>query len=83
MESGEHYKKLEIFLNFNSALMNFIYALISLGLFFVVSILFMYLTISGDLNYFLTQLKWFLRITTPLFIVFIFYLGKKDRQRKE
>jgi len=43
----------------------------------------MYLTIKGELNAFLNQLKWFLRITTPLFIIFIFYLGKKDRQIKE
>ena len=43
----------------------------------------MYLTIKGGLDAFLYQLKWFLRVTTPLFIIFIFYLGKKGRQIKE
>ena len=58
------------------------YALIIFGSFFVVSTLFMYLMISDGLDQFLIQLKWFLRITTPLFIIYIFYLGKSDRERK-
>ena len=45
--------------------------------FFVVTTLFIYLMLSGDLDKFLLQLKWFMRITFPLFVIFLFYLGIK------
>ena len=53
------------------------YTAIIFGLFSFMSILFMYLMLSGNWNEFIFQLKWFLRITTPIFIVYLFYLGNK------
>ena len=53
------------------------YALITFGSFFIVTTLFIYLMILGDLDSFLIQLKWFMRITFPLFVIFLFYLGMK------
>ena len=53
------------------------YTLIILGLFFIVSSASMYLMISGNWSDFIFQLKWFLRIATPIIIVYLFYLGTK------
>jgi len=53
------------------------YALITFSSFFIVTTLFIYLMILGDLDSFLIQLKWFMRITFPLFVIFLFYLGIK------
>jgi hypothetical protein len=53
------------------------YALITFSSFFIVTTLFVYLMILGDLDSFLVQLKWFMRITFPLFVIFLFYLGMK------
>ncbi len=57
--------------------MNTKYALIIFSSFFVVTTLFIYLMLSGELDKFLLQLKWFMRITFPLFVIFLFYLGMK------
>ena len=53
------------------------YVLITFSSFFIVTTLFVYLMILGDLDSFLVQLKWFMRITFPLFVIFLFYLGMK------
>jgi hypothetical protein len=53
------------------------YILITFSSFFIVTTLFIYLMILGDLDSFLIQLKWFMRITFPLFVIFLFYLGMK------
>jgi len=53
------------------------YVLITFSSFFIVTTLFIYLMILGDLDSFLIQLKWFMRITFPLFVIFLFYLGMK------
>ena len=56
------------------------YTIIIFGVFLFMSILFMYLMLSGNWNDFIFQLKWFLRITTPVFIIYLFYLGNKKRK---
>ena len=56
------------------------YTLITFSLFLIVTALFIYLMISGDLDTFLVQLKWFMRITFPLFVTFLFYLGIKNKK---
>ena len=53
------------------------YITISLGLFFITNILFMYLMISGNCDFFLTKLKWFMRFAAPFIIIYLFYLGKQ------
>jgi len=53
------------------------YTIMIFGVFLFMSILFMYLMLSGNWNDFIFQLKWFLRITTPVFIIYLFYLGNK------
>ena len=53
------------------------YPIMIFGVFLFMSILFMYLMLSGNWNDFIFQLKWFLRITTPIFIIYLFYLGNK------
>ena len=53
------------------------YTIIIFGVFLFMSILFMYLMLSGNWNDFIFQLKWFLRITTPVFIIYLFYLGNE------
>ncbi len=58
--------------------MNSKYVMILLLVFVIVSILFMYLLISNQWTYFLNQLKWFLRMTTPFLIIYFLYLGKKN-----
>ena len=58
--------------------MNTKYALIIFSIFFIVTSIFIYLKISGDLDSLLIQLKWFMRITFPLFVIFLFYMGMKD-----
>ena len=58
--------------------MNTKYALIIFSIFFIVTSIFIYLKISGDLDILLIQLKWFMRITFPLFVIFLFYMGMKD-----
>jgi len=60
--------------------MNTRYTLIIFGSFFVLSTLFMYLMISGNWVHFITQFKWFMRITTPFFIICLFYLGSRDNK---
>jgi len=60
--------------------MNSKYTLIIFGAFLIVSILFMYMMFSGNWNGFLSQLKWFMRITTPFFIIFVFYLGIRNKK---
>ena len=57
--------------------MNDKYVLVIFGFLFLSSILFMYLMLSGNWNDFIFQLKWFLRITTPVFIIYLFYLGNE------
>jgi len=61
--------------------MNTKYALIVFSIFFIVTIIFTYLKISGDLDSLLIQLKWFMRITFPLFVIFLFYLGIKNEKK--
>ena len=58
--------------------MNTKYAAIIFSIFFIVTSIFIYLKISGDLDSLLIQLKWFMRITFPLFVIFLFYMGMKD-----
>ena len=57
------------------------YALITFSSFFIVTTLFIYLMILGDLDNFLIQLKWFMRVTFPLFVIFLFYLGMKNENK--
>ena len=52
--------------------MNTKYSLIIFGSFFVVNALFMYLMLSGNLDYFIIQFKWFMRITAPFFVIYLF-----------
>ena len=61
--------------------MNSKYALIIFSIFFIVTSIFIYLKISGDLDTLLIQLKWFMRITFPLFVIFLFYLGMKNENK--
>ena len=61
--------------------MNTKYALIIFSVFFIVTSIFIYLKISGDLDTLLIQLKWFMRITFPLFVIFLFYLGIKNENK--
>ena len=61
--------------------MNTKYALIIFSIFFIVTSIFIYLKISGDLDNLLIQLKWFMRITFPLFVIFLFYMGMKDSKK--
>ncbi len=61
--------------------MNTKYALIIFSIFFIVTSIFVYLKISGDLDSLLIQLKWFMRITFPLFVIFLFYMGMKDSKK--
>ena len=61
--------------------MNTKYALIIFSIFFIVTIIFTYLKISGDLDSLLIQLKWFMRITFPLFVIFLFFLGIKNEKK--
>lgn len=56
--------------------------LIIFGSFFLVSILFMYLIVSGNWTYFIFRLKWFLRIVTPFVIIYLFYLGNSEKKMK-
>ena len=58
--------------------MNIKYAAIIFGSFIIVTGLFIYLTVINQFEYFIIQLKWFLRITIPIFIIFLFYNSKKD-----
>ena len=59
--------------------MKFRYVIFSLSLFFLVTVLFFYLMIADRWETFNTQLKWTLRILTPLLIVYLFILAKKDK----
>ena len=61
--------------------MNTKYAAIIFSIFFIVTSIFIYLKISGDLDNLLIQLKWFMRITFPLFVIFLFYLGIKNENK--
>ena len=61
--------------------MNTKYVLIIFSIFFIVTSIFIYLKISGDLDTLLIQLKWFMRITFPLFVIFLFYLGIKNENK--
>ena len=61
--------------------MNTKYAAIIFSIFFIVTSIFIYLKISGDLDNLLIQLKWFMRITFPLFVIFLFYMGMKDLKK--
>ena len=61
--------------------MNTKYALIIFSIFFIITSIFIYLKISGDLDTLLIQLKWFMRITFPLFVIFLFYLGIKNENK--
>ena len=61
--------------------MNTKYALIIFSIFFIITSIFIYLKISGDLDSLLIQLKWFMRITFPLFVIFLFYMGMKDSKK--
>ena len=57
--------------------MNDKYILMIFGTLFLISILFLYLMITNNWHDFILQLKWFLRIATPLIIIYLFYLGNK------
>ena len=61
--------------------MNTKYTVIIFSIFFIVTSIFIYLKISGDLDSLLIQLKWFMRITFPLFVIFLFYIGMKDSRQ--
>ena len=56
------------------------YILIIFGSFIIVSISFIYTMIIGSWFDFFTQLKWFMRVITPFFIIYIFYLGMNDKK---
>ncbi len=58
--------------------MNTKYILTIFGTFFIISTLLMFLMISGNWTYFIMNLKWILRITTPIIIIYLFYLGNKS-----
>ncbi len=47
------------------------YTLIIFGSFFLISSLFMYLFLSGNWDLFYYSIKMFLRIFTPLFIIYL------------
>ena len=51
--------------------------LCTLTLFILVSSLFIYLLLTDNWDYFIYQFKWFMRITTPLFIIAFLYLERK------
>ena len=53
------------------------YILIIWGSFFVVTGSFIYTMINGSWFELFNQLKWFMRISTPFFIIYLFYLGLK------
>ena len=58
------------------------YTIIIFGSFIITTSLFMYMIISGNWLDFLTQMKWFMRIAAPFLIIFLFYLGVKDANKK-
>ncbi len=62
--------------------MNTKYTLIIFGSFSILSILFLYLMITDNWNYFVFQLKWIMRIATPLLIIYLFY-SEKNRNKKK
>ncbi|MBI65112.1 MAG: hypothetical protein CMG64_02305 [Candidatus Marinimicrobia bacterium] len=62
--------------------MNTKYTLIIFGSFLILSILFLYLMITDNWNYFVFQLKWIMRIVTPLLIIYLFY-SEKNRNKKK
>lgn len=57
--------------------------ILALCSFITISILSFYIMLSGNWVYFMTKLKWFLRIATPLIIVFLFYLNNKWDSSKD
>ena len=57
---------------------NYKYTLIILGSFSFSTFLFFLKYFSGDLDDVLFQLKWFMRITFPLFVIYFIYLGTRD-----
>ena len=52
---------------------------ITIILFFIISILFVCLMLTGNWEYFVYELKWLMRIISPFFIIYFFYLGIKKR----
>ena len=63
--------------------MNTKYTLIIFGSFLVISILSLYLMIIGNWDYFINQLKWFMRIVTPIFIIYLFYSEKRNKDKNK
>lgn len=46
-------------------------------MFVTVTCMFMYLMISGNMETFIIQFKWFMRITSPFFMIYLIYIGSK------
>jgi len=61
--------------------MNTKYILIVFGLFLIASAMLIYLMLIGELEYFIIQFKWFLRITIPFFIIYLFFSTKKNEYK--
>ena len=53
------------------------YLTITLFIFVAVTSMFMYLMISENMESFITQFKWFMRITSPFFMIYLIYIGSK------
>jgi threonine/homoserine/homoserine lactone efflux protein len=53
------------------------YLIITLFIFVAVTSMFMYLMISENMEAFITQFKWYLRITSPFFMIYLIYIGSK------
>ena len=53
------------------------YLIITLFIFLAVTSMFMYLMISENMEAFITQFKWFMRITSPFFMIYLIYIGSK------
>ena len=60
--------------------MNTKYVAIIFTSFLLTTSIFIYLMISGNIEEFITQLKWFLRATTPLFIITLFYISARNKK---
>ena len=53
------------------------YTIIIFGSFLAFSSIFMYLMLSDNWEYFVKVTKWFLRIVTPLFIIYLIVTERK------
>jgi len=59
------------------------YIIIIFGSFTITTTVFIYMMFSGNWLDFLSQIKWFMRITAPFLIIYLFYLGVKDSNKKK